>query len=102
MARFHGLPDFPIVMIRDRLRLARSVAPQPIGDNSELALPPARGFAILTYMDARLDPAKYADLSQGDVHLIRKAGRQASDDAIRSLGSRTSNSRHVGRQPADR
>ena len=29
----------------------------------DLALPPARGFAILTCMDARLDPAKYAGLS---------------------------------------
>ena len=27
-------------------------------DKGELALPPARHFAILTCMDARLDPAK--------------------------------------------
>lgn len=50
-----------------------------------LALPPARGFAILTCMDARLDPAKYAGLSEGDAHVIRNAGGRASDDAIRSL-----------------
>ena len=49
------------------------------------ALPPARGFAILTCMDARLDPAKYAGLSEGDAHVIRNAGGRASDDAIRSL-----------------
>jgi len=55
------------------------------GDKSELALPPARGFAILTCMDARLDPAKYAGLSEGDAHVIRNAGGRASDDAIRSL-----------------
>src|SRR3954467_3004895 len=55
------------------------------GDRSELALPPARGFAILTCMDARLDPAKYAGLSEGDAHVIRNAGGRASDDAIRSL-----------------
>ena len=55
------------------------------GDRSELALPPARGFAILTCMDARLDPAKYAGLSEGDTHVIRNAGGRASDDAIRSL-----------------
>jgi carbonic anhydrase len=30
------------------------------GSKRELALPPARRFAILTCMDARLDPAKYA------------------------------------------
>ena len=55
------------------------------GDKGELALPPARGFAILTCMDARLDPAKYAGLAEGDAHVIRNAGGRASDDAIRSL-----------------
>lgn len=55
------------------------------GDKGKLALPPARGFAILTCMDARLDPAKYAGLSEGDAHVIRNAGGRASDDAIRSL-----------------
>lgn len=58
---------------------------QTFGDKSQLALPPARGFAILTCMDARLDPAKYAGLSEGDAHVIRNAGGRASDDAIRSL-----------------
>jgi len=55
------------------------------GDKGHLALPPARRFAILTCMDARLDPAKYAGLSEGDAHVIRNAGGRASDDAIRSL-----------------
>ena len=55
------------------------------GDKGSLALPPARQFAILTCMDARLDPAKYAGLAEGDAHVIRNAGGRASDDAIRSL-----------------
>ena len=55
------------------------------GEKGKLALPPARQFAILTCMDARLDPAKYAGLSEGDAHVIRNAGARASDDAIRSL-----------------
>ena len=55
------------------------------GAKADLAMPPARGFAILTCMDARLDPAKYAGLAEGDAHVIRKAGGRASDDAIRSL-----------------
>jgi carbonic anhydrase len=55
------------------------------GEKANLALPPARGFAILTCMDARLDPAKYAGLAEGDAHVIRNAGGRASDDAIRSL-----------------
>ena len=55
------------------------------GDKAQLAMPPARHFAILTCMDARLDPAKFAGLSEGDAHVIRNAGGRASDDAIRSL-----------------
>jgi carbonic anhydrase len=55
------------------------------GDKGRLALPPRRRFAILTCMDARLDPAKYAGLAEGDAHVIRNAGGRASDDAIRSL-----------------
>jgi carbonic anhydrase len=55
------------------------------GDKGALALPPARHFAVLTCMDARLDPAKYAGLAEGDAHVIRNAGGRASDDAIRSL-----------------
>jgi carbonic anhydrase len=51
----------------------------------KLAMPPARRFAILTCMDARLDPAKFAGLAEGDAHVIRNAGGRASDDAIRSL-----------------
>jgi carbonic anhydrase len=58
---------------------------QSFGDKSKLAIPPARRFAILTCMDARLDPAKYAGLAEGDAHVIRNAGGRASDDAIRSL-----------------
>ena len=55
------------------------------GDKGELTMPPARQFAILTCMDARLDPARYAGLAEGDAHVIRNAGGRASDDAIRSL-----------------
>lgn len=55
------------------------------GSKGDLAMPPARHFAILTCMDARLDPAKFAGLAEGDAHVIRNAGGRASDDAIRSL-----------------
>jgi carbonic anhydrase len=55
------------------------------GDKANLAMPPARRFAVLTCMDARLDPAKFAGLAEGDAHVIRNAGGRASDDAIRSL-----------------
>ena len=55
------------------------------GKKGDLAMPPARQFAVLTCMDARLDPAKFAGLAEGDAHVIRNAGGRASDDAIRSL-----------------
>jgi carbonic anhydrase len=55
------------------------------GDKGKLALPPARRFAILTCMDARMQPARFAGLAEGDAHVIRNAGGRASDDAIRSL-----------------
>jgi carbonic anhydrase len=55
------------------------------GDKAALSIPPARGIAILTCMDARLDPIAFAGLNLGDAHVIRNAGGRASDDAIRSL-----------------
>jgi carbonic anhydrase len=73
------------VTVRDEVLEANRQYAASFGAKSKLALPPARGFAILTCMDARLDPAKYAGLSEGDAHVIRNAGGRASDDAIRSL-----------------
>jgi len=70
--------------LRDEVLSANEKYCTDFGDKAELALPPARRFAILTCMDARLDPAKYAGLSEGDAHVIRNAGGRASDDAIRS------------------
>ena len=71
--------------VHDEVLSANAAYAATFGDKSDLALPPARSFAILTCMDARLDPAKYAGLAEGDAHVIRNAGGRASDDAIRSL-----------------
>jgi carbonic anhydrase len=71
--------------ILDEVLTANAAYADSFGSKADLALPPARRFAILTCMDARLDPAKYAGLSEGDAHVIRNAGGRASDDAIRSL-----------------
>jgi len=75
----------PVSQILDEVLAANRSYAATFGAKSELALPPARRFAILTCMDARLDPAKYAGLAEGDAHVIRNAGGRASDDAIRSL-----------------
>ncbi|HMG22360.1 MAG TPA: carbonic anhydrase [Kofleriaceae bacterium] len=71
--------------IRDEILEANQRYAGSFGDKAVLALPPARGFAILTCMDARIDPARLAGLAEGDAHVIRNAGGRASDDAIRSL-----------------
>jgi len=71
--------------VLDEVLAANTAYAASFGAKAELALPPARRFAILTCMDARLDPAKYAGLSEGDAHVIRNAGGRASNDAIRSL-----------------
>jgi carbonic anhydrase len=71
--------------IVDEVLSANAAYAGSFGDKGRLAMPPARRFAILTCMDARLDPAKFAGLAEGDAHVIRNAGGRASDDAIRSL-----------------
>ena len=50
----------------------------------DLPIPPARHVAVLTCMDARLDPARALGLEEGDAHVIRNAGGRAAD-ALRSL-----------------
>jgi carbonic anhydrase len=71
--------------VRDEVLRANEEYAASFGAKAKLALPPAKRIAILTCMDARLDPAKYAGLSEGDAHVIRNAGGRASDDAFRSL-----------------
>lgn len=71
--------------ILDEVLNANEIYAETFGQKAKLTGPPARRFAILTCMDARLDPAKFAGLAEGDAHVIRNAGGRASDDAIRSL-----------------
>lgn len=49
-----------------------------------LPMPPARKVAVVTCMDARLDPARILGLAEGDAHVIRNAGGRAVE-SIRSL-----------------
>ena len=71
--------------IKEEVLAANANYSANFGDKGKLPMPPGRRFAVLTCMDARLDPAKYAGLAEGDAHVIRNAGGRASDDAIRSL-----------------
>jgi carbonic anhydrase len=69
----------------EEILAANEAYAREFGDKRRLPMPPGRHFAILTCMDARLDPAKFAGLREGDAHVIRNAGARVSDDAIRSL-----------------
>ena len=71
--------------ILDEVLNANKAYAANFGELGKLTMPPARRFAILTCMDARLIPAKFAGLAEGDAHVICNAGGRASDDAIRSL-----------------
>lgn len=80
----------------DEILKANEAYAASFGEKGTLPLPPARRFAILTCMDARLDPAKYAGLIEGDAHVIRNAGGRATDDAVRSLVISYKRARHAG------
>jgi carbonic anhydrase len=70
--------------INDEIRAANE---RYAGDfaKGNLPMPPGRRFAVVTCMDARLDPAKFLGLDEGDAHVIRNAGGLVTDDALRSL-----------------
>lgn len=50
-----------------------------------LPMPPAQHIAIVTCMDARVEPLSFLGLNLGDVHVIRNAGGRLTPDALRSL-----------------
>jgi carbonic anhydrase len=54
-------------------------------EKGQLPMPPGRKFAVVTCMDARLDPAGFLGLEEGDAHVIRNAGGLVNDETIRSL-----------------
>ena len=67
------------------LRVANDRYAAAWGEKASLAREPARRLAVLTCMDARVDPARALGLEEGDAHVIRNAGGVATDDALRSL-----------------
>ncbi len=71
--------------IKEEILQANRNYVESFGEKGKLTIPPRRQTAILTCMDARIDPARFAGFAEGDFHVIRNAGGRASDDAIRSL-----------------
>ncbi len=46
---------------------------------------PARSLAVVTCMDARIDPLHVLELELGDAHVLRNAGAIVTHDMFRSL-----------------
>ncbi len=69
----------------EKIKIANQQYAEGFGKKSDLSASPAKRLAILTCMDARLEPLAFLGLELGDAHIIRNAGGRASDDAIRSL-----------------
>jgi carbonic anhydrase len=58
---------------------------EPVRPARTLPNRPARGLAVLTCMDSRIDPLAALHLALGDAVILRNAGAQASDDMLNSL-----------------
>lgn len=65
--------------------LVAANATRTVPDGEALPAPPARHLAIVTCMDARLDPLSALGLDVGEAHVIRNAGGIVTDDVLRSL-----------------
>lgn len=69
--------------MEDLLRSADERASEYAGGG--LSAPPQLRLAIVTCMDARIDPVAIFGLEPGDAHVLRNAGGLVTDDVLRSL-----------------
>jgi len=53
--------------------------------NSQLTGRAARGLAVVTCMDSRIDPLGLLGLKPGDAKILRNAGARVTDDVLRTL-----------------
>ncbi len=53
--------------------------------DSQLAGRAARGLAVVTCMDSRIEPLQMLGLSKGDAKILRNAGARVTDDVLRTL-----------------
>jgi carbonic anhydrase len=45
----------------------------------------AKGLAVVTCMDSRIDPLRVLGMAPGDVKILRNAGARVTDDVLRTL-----------------
>ena len=65
--------------------LAANAAYAEAFDYTPLEARAARGLAVLTCMDSRIDPLAMLGLSRGDAKILRNAGARVTDDVLRTL-----------------
>ena len=53
--------------------------------SGDLAGRAARGLAVVTCMDSRIEPLQMLGLSKGDAKILRNAGGRVTDDVLRTL-----------------
>jgi carbonic anhydrase len=73
----------PVTVVDDLLE--RNAAYAAEFRSGHLRTAPTRRIAVLTCMDARIDPHRMLGLAEGEAHVVRNAGGVANDDALRSL-----------------
>jgi carbonic anhydrase len=75
--------DFPFDTFTDVLdaneRFAKEFHDTGLGGRA------ARGLALVTCMDSRIDPLAMLGMHPGDMKIIRNAGARVSDDVLRTL-----------------
>ncbi len=54
-------------------------------EHSDLTGHAARGLAVVTCMDSRIDPLRLLGLQSGDAKILRNAGARVTDDVLRTL-----------------
>ncbi|MFM1966156.1 MAG: hypothetical protein RL134_1881 [Actinomycetota bacterium] len=80
------MPDskrFPVEAFEDVLAANREHADTYAG--SDLTGRAARGLAIVTCIDSRIDPLRVVGMQPGDVKILRNAGARVTEDVQRTL-----------------
>lgn len=76
-------PEFPVDSFADVLsaneQYARTFTELGLGGRA------ARGLAVITCMDSRIDPLRVLGMKAGDVKILRNAGARVTDDVLRTL-----------------
>jgi carbonic anhydrase len=65
--------------------LAGNAAYAGTGELAALPATAAKGLAVLTCMDSRIDPLRMLGLQPGDAKILRNAGARLTEDVLRTL-----------------